>query len=335
MAAVSIQNGPPPRRAASHAWLLLLSLAVLLLALVSVAIGAGDFSFFALLEGEDSSWLLLAASRVPRTLALLLAGMSLAVAGLIMQMIFRNRFVEPSTAGTIEAATLGILCVMLLAPDLPVFGRMLVATGFALCGTLLFLGLLRRIPLRSPYLVPLVGLILGGVIQAVTTFFAYRHDMLQSLHAWTVGDFSAVMRGRYELLWIGLALAIAAWIAADRFTVAGMGRQFTTNLGLNYRSLVLAGLTIVSAIASVVVVTAGSIPFLGLIVPNVVSLLFGDNMRRAVPWVALLGGVFVLACDIIGRVVNFPYEIPIGTIVGIVGSVLFLFLLLKGQHRAR
>lgn len=335
MAATAIPNGPPVRRAASHAWLALLAVAVCLLALLSIAIGAGDFSFGALVRGEAQSWQLLAASRAPRTLALLLAGMSLAVAGLIMQMIFRNRFVEPSTAGTIEAATLGILCVMLLAPDLPVLGRMLVATGFALCGTLLFLGLLRRIPLRSPYLVPLVGLILGGVIQAVTTFFAYRHDMLQSLHAWTVGDFSAVMRGRYELLWIGLVLAGAAYVAADRFTVAGMGRQFTTNLGLDYRRLLLAGLLIVSAIASVVVVTAGSIPFLGLIVPNVVSLLFGDNMRRSVPWVALLGGVFVLACDIVGRLVNFPYEIPIGTIVGIAGSVLFLFLLLKGQSRAR
>ncbi|WP_346234356.1 iron chelate uptake ABC transporter family permease subunit, partial [Parafrigoribacterium mesophilum] len=92
-----------------------------------------------------------------------------------------------------------------------------------------------------------------------------------------------------------------AWVAADRFTVAGMGQQFTTNLGLNYKRLTFYGLLIVSAISAVVVVTAGSIPFLGLILPNVVSILFGDNMRRSVPWVALLGGLFVLACDIIGR----------------------------------
>jgi len=116
--------------------------------------------------------------------------------------------------------------------------------------------------------------------------------------------------------------------------VAGVRQQVTTNLGLTYRRLPLAGRLIVSAIASVCVVTAGSIPCLGLIVPNVVSLLFGDNMRRSVPWVALLGGVFVLACDIIGRVVDFPYEIPIGTVVGIVGSVLFLILLLRGRRAA-
>jgi iron complex transport system permease protein len=248
-------------------------------------------------------------------------------------MLVRNRFVEPSTAGTIESATLGVLVLALLAPDTPVFGKMLVAAAFAMAGTFLFLGLLRRIPLRSPYLVPLVGLILGGVIQAVTTFFAFRYDMLQTLHAWTVGDFSGVLRGRYELLWLGALLAFAAWVAADRFTVAGMGQQFTTNLGLNYKRLTFYGLLIVSAISAVVVVTAGSIPFLGLIVPNVVSILFGDNMRRSVPWVALLGGLFVLACDIIGRLVVYPYEIPIGTVVGIIGGALFLFLLLRGRSR--
>ncbi|MEW7849736.1 iron chelate uptake ABC transporter family permease subunit [Massilia aurea] len=301
---------------------------------LSIAIGAADFSFAGLLAGTQSdAWQLLVVSRLPRTLALLLAGMSLAVAGLIMQMLVRNRFVEPSTAGTIESATLGVLVLALLAPDTPVFGKMLVAAAFALAGTFLFLGLLRRIPLRSPYLVPLIGLILGGVVQAVTTFFALRYDMLQTLHAWTVGDFSGVLRGRYELLWIGGALALAAWFAADRFTVAGMGQQFTTNLGLNYQRLTLWGLMIVSAISAVVVVTAGSIPFLGLIVPNVVSILFGDNMRRSVPWVAILGGLFVLACDIVGRLVVAPYEIPIGTVVGVIGGALFLFLLLRGRSR--
>jgi len=321
-------------RKISHAWLALPLLMTAALVALSIAIGAADFSFAGLLAGTQSdAWQLLVVSRLPRTLALLLAGMSLAVAGLIMQMLVRNRFVEPSTAGTIESATLGVLVLALLAPDTPVFGKMLVAAAFALAGTFLFLGLLRRIPLRSPYLVPLIGLILGGVVQAVTTFFALRYDMLQTLHAWTVGDFSGVLRGRYELLWIGGALALAAWFAADRFTVAGMGQQFTTNLGLNYQRLTLWGLMIVSAISAVVVVTAGSIPFLGLIVPNVVSILFGDNMRRSVPWVAVLGGLFVLACDIIGRLVVAPYEIPIGTVVGVIGGALFLFLLLRGRSR--
>nr|WP_066131367.1 iron chelate uptake ABC transporter family permease subunit [Bordetella ansorpii] len=315
--------------------LALVSALLVVLCVISIGLGASEFSFGALLGGPDAArtWKLLLVSRVPRTLALLLAGMSLAVAGLIIQMLVRNRFVEPATAGTLESATLGILVVTLLMPGIPMIGKMLVATVFALAGTLLFLALLRRVPLRTPFIVPLIGLVLGGVISAATTFVAYRYDLLQSLHAWTVADFSSVLRGRYELLWIGFALTAVAWLAADRYTVAGMGRAFASNLGLNHARLTLGGLLIVSAISAMTVVTAGSIPFLGLIVPNAVSLLMGDNLRRAIPWVAVLGGGFVLACDIIGRLVLYPYEVPIGTVVGVIGSALFLCLLRSRKAR--
>lgn len=316
--------------------LILALLLALTLAIVSLFVGVSNVSLTTLFAPDTSADALrvLLVSRIPRTLALILAGSSMAIAGLIMQMLVRNRFVEPSTAGTTESAGLGLLTVTLLAPDTPIFGKMLVAAVFALAGTALFLRILRQVPLRDVLLVPLIGIMLGGVISAVTTFFAYRFDLLQSLGAWMTGDFSGVLRGRYELLWIGFLFAIAAYLAADRFTVAGMGRDFTTNLGLNYRRVMALGLTIVSLVSAVVVVTVGMIPFLGLIVPNVVSLMIGDNMRRSVPWVATLGAVFVLSCDIIGRTVRAPYEIPIGTVVGVIGSALFLYLLLWKRHHA-
>lgn len=306
------------------------------LAVVSLFIGAADVSPMALLSGSPDARAaqVLAISRVPRTLAILLAGSSLAIAGLVMQMIVRNRFVEPSTTGTTESATLGFLTVTLLAPGWPVMAKMGVAACFALAGTLLFLRILRRIPLRDVVLVPLVGIMLAGVIGAVTSFVAYRFNLLPSLLAWSMGDFSGVLRGRYELLWIGLAATVAAWITADRFTVAGMGEAFTTNLGLNYRRIVLIGLVIVSVVSAVCLVSVGAIPFLGLVVPNVVSLMIGDNMRRAVPWVAVGGAGLVLACDILGRVIRYPYEIPISVVMGVVGSALFLWLLLRRRSDA-
>ncbi len=306
------------------------------LAVVSLFIGAADVSPMALLSGSQDARAaqVLAISRVPRTLAILLAGSSLAIAGLMMQMIVRNRFVEPSTTGTTESATLGFLIVTLLAPGWPVMAKMGVAACFALAGTLLFLRILRRIPLRDVVLVPLVGIMLAGVIGAVTSFIAYRFNLLPSLLAWSMGDFSGVLRGRYELLWIGLAATVAAWITADRFTVAGMGEAFTTNLGLNYRRIVLIGLVIVSVVSAVCLVSVGAIPFLGLVVPNVVSLMIGDNMRRAVPWVAVGGAGLVLACDILGRVIRYPYEIPISVVMGVVGSALFLWLLLRRRSDA-
>jgi iron complex transport system permease protein len=155
-----------------------------------------------------------------------------------------------------------------------------------------------------------------------------------SLLAWEMGDFSGVLRGRYELLWIGLVSAVVAYIVADRMTLAGMGKDFATNLGINHRAVVSLGLSIVAVVSAVVLVTVGMIPFLGLIVPNVVSLMIGDNMRRSVPWVAVGGAGIVLACDIAGRLIRFPYEIPISVVMGVVGSVVFLYLLLRTQKRA-
>ncbi|WP_461173031.1 ABC transporter permease [Arthrobacter sp. Z1-9] len=324
---------PATRSQARHsAGLAAAAVAVLALAAASMFVGVSDVSLPALLSGEPATVEVFWISRVPRTLAVLLAGMAVAVAGLIMQLMARNRFVEPSTVGTVESATLGILVVTVFAPQAPVLVKMLVASAFALLGTALFLAILRRLPARNTLLIPLVGIMLGGVIAAVTTFFAYRYDLLQTLSNWMIGDFSGVLRGRYELLWIVAGLMLLGLLAADRFTVAGMGQDFTTNLGLNYARTMRLGLVIVSLISAVVVTTVGAVPFLGLVVPNIVSLIFGDNLRRAVPWTALFGAAFVLVCDIIGRTIRYPYEVPVGMVMSVLGAILFLALILRKRN---
>ncbi|WP_372712375.1 ABC transporter permease [Azospirillum argentinense] len=306
-----------------------------LLAVWSLFVGVSDVSLAALFGSTpDQATQVLLVSRLPRTLALILAGAAMAVSGLLLQMLVRNRFVEPSTAGTAESAIFGMMMVSLLAPEMPVFGRMAVASLCALAGTGLFLAILRQVPLRSPLVVPLVGIMLGGVITAMTEFIAYRQDLIQSVRGWETGDFSAILLGRYELLWLSAALTGVAYLAADRFTVAGMGRDVATNLGIDHRKVMALGLVIVSMTTAAVIATCGMIPFLGLIVPNVVSLVRGDNMRGSLPWVALMGAGLVLACDIAGRLVIHPYEIPIGTMMGVIGSALFLYLLLRRNGHA-
>lgn len=310
---------------------------VAILAVVSVFVGVYSTNFRALFSGGPAgdTAMVIVTSRIPRTVAIVLAGMSMSVAGMIMMMLARNRFATPSTTGTVESASLGILVITMLAPGTDMIGKMLVASLFALAGTALFLAILRQIPLRSPLMVPLIGLMLGGVISSITTFFAYRYDLMQSLSAWTTGDFARVLRGRYELLWIAGVLTVLAFVVADRFTVAGLGEEFTTNLGVNYRLVVAAGVAIVAMVSAIDVVTVGSIPFLSLIVPNLVSMKMGDNLRRSIPWVAVLGAGFVLIADILGRVIRYPFEIPIGTVVGVFGSAIFLILLLRTSARER
>ncbi|HMQ92281.1 MAG TPA: iron chelate uptake ABC transporter family permease subunit [Amaricoccus sp.] len=303
------------------------------LALLSLTIGVGDFDAFDL-TSDRASQRLLWVSRLPRTLAVLLTGASMATAGVIMQVIARNRFVEPTTAGTGQGAALGLLAVTLFAPATPLFLRMAAASLAALASTAVFLVIVRRLPPTQPLLVPLVGLVYGGVLGAAETFIAYQADLLQYLAVWLNGEFSGVLAGRYELLWVSGAVAALAYLVADRFTIASLGRDASLGLGLNYRRIVGLGLAMVAIITALVVVTVGMIPFVGLVVPNLVSRVMGDNLRRTLPWVALTGAGLVLVCDILGRLIRYPYEIPVGTVFGVVGSVLFLYLLLHEPRRA-
>lgn len=306
-------------------------LGVVVLAFISIFIGVSDLNPMRILSSglSQTDWQTLTVSRIPRTVSIVLAGAAISIVGLIMQMLVRNRFVEPSTAGTTESAAFGLLLVTVISPGMPLIGKMVVAASTALAGTLIFLRILRAIPLRSVIVVPLIGLMLGAVISSVTTMIAYRRQMTQTLSSWMTGDFSSVIKGRYELLWVVALAAIAAYLLADRFTVAGMGEEFTTSLGMNYRLAMNLGLGIVAVVTALVVVVVGGLPFLGLVVPNIISRIMGDNLRRSLPWVAVLGSAFVLVSDIIGRLVRYPYEVPIGVVVGVVGSGIFLWLLLR------
>lgn len=315
-------------------WHLAITLALLVVAAFgSLFVGATGVTPAGVLRGENQQLLVLWESRLPRLLAVLLAGSALSVAGLVMMNLTRNRFVTPSTAGTAESASLGVLVATVFFGAEAVGIKMLVATAFALLGTYMFLLILRRLTFADIIVVPLVGIMFGGVLAAITTFFAYRADLLQTVTAWTSGEFSTVLRGRYELLWLAGAVTVVGYLYADRFTLASMGRDFSINLGVQYDRVVNTGLILVSVITAVIVVTIGNIPFLGLVVPNLVTLVLGDNLRRVLPVTALAGAFFVLICDILSRTIRHPYEIPVETIAGILGGGLFIFLVLRTRRR--
>jgi iron complex transport system permease protein len=240
----------------------------------------------------------------------------------------QNKFVAPTTAGTLEAAKMGLLIFLIFIPTAGTAMKMLLAFLFTFLASMLFLAIVRKMRFRNVVFVPLVGLMFGGIIGAVTTLFAVRMNIVQDSNAWMMGDFSGILQGRYELIYLSLPAIAVTYLYANKFTVIGMGEEFSRNLGLNYRTIMNIGLFCVSLTVSAVVITAGAIPFLGLIVPNVVSLLFGDNLKRTLPYVALSGAIFLLLCDIAGRVVIYPYEIPIGVSVSIIGAVIFLVMLL-------
>ena len=310
-----------------------LIIAISILSVVSLFIGAKSISLQQLISGGEMEMLILLLSRVPRLISILITGMALSISGLIMQQITRNKFVSPSTAATMDSARFGIMFSMILLPGLHVMGKMAIAFVFALLGTFLFMFILRKIKVKNIVIIPLVGIMLGNLIDSVTTFIAYRFDLIQNINSWMQGSFSMVTKGRYEIIYITIPLAILAYYFANKFTIAGMGEDFSKNLGLNYNLVVNIGLGIVALISSAVLVTIGSIPFIGLIIPNIVTMIRGDNLRNSLGTTALLGAVFLLFSDILGRLIIYPYEISISLTVGVLGSIIFIYLIFKGVKK--
>jgi len=303
-------------------------LSVVILGIISLFTGVYD------IRGQEDGWNMFFITRVPRTVALMLTGAAMAMTGLIMQLMSQNKMVEPTTIGTTEWAGLGLLAVYLLFPGPTLVLRMTGAILFSFAGTMIFFFFLRRVKLRSSLIVPIIGLMLGAVISAFSTFTALFFNMSQVVESWFVGSFAAVQIGRYEYLWIIVIVTILIFMYANRLTLAGLGEDIATTLGVNYNRLILLANALVAVAVGVVAAVIGNIPFLGLIVPNIVSMLRGDDLRSNLPWVCVMGMGTITLCDILSRVIIMPFEVPVSLILGTIGAVVFILILLR-QRKSR
>lgn len=297
------------------------------LCLISVLIGANHISW-AQVQSSDDILLTLTASRLPRLISLILTGAGLSVCGVILQHIVRNKFVEPATSGGLDAAKLGILVALTTVPTTGNLGRMLFALAFCFTASLIFVAIVRRIKFKNTVLIPVIGLMYGGVLSAIAEFYAYRNNILQSMQGWLLGDFSKIVQGNYEIIYLVLPIVAVTYLYAHRFTMLGMGEGMATSLGLNHPATAALGLMLVAVTVATTVITVGTIPFIGLVIPNLVAMYYGDNLERTLPVVALGGASLLLACDILGRLLIHPFEVPIGLTAGGVGGMLFLVLIL-------
>ena len=307
---------------------------LIILSLVSIFLGAKNINIVDVLQGNSDALHLMAVSRFPRLISILVAGSAMSICGLIMQQISQNKFVSPTTGATIDSAQLGIVIAMVLIPGATVMQKAIIAFVFSLAGTLMFMIFLRNLKVKNIVFVPLVGIMFGNIIGSITTYIGYEFDIMQNVGSWMQGNFSMILKGNYELLYLAIPLMVLAFVYAHKFTVAGMGEDFATNLGLDYKKIVNIGLIIVSIVTVCVVITAGQIPYIGLIIPNIVSLYKGDNVHENIWDIALFGAIFVLICDIVARIMIYPYELSVGLTVGVIGSAIFLYLILRRKSYA-
>ena len=314
---------------------LLLAVGLVFLSVISLFVGVIDLDVPSLLSGTWDQWEIFLLSRLPRLLAILCTGVGMSVAGLIMQQLCMNKFVSPTTGATISSAKFGILLALLFMPNSTLWSRAIFAFVMATLGTWVFVWFIQRIQFKDVVMVPLVGIMFGNVIGGITNYLAYQYEMTQALSTWEVGHFSLVVQGRYELVYLAVPMVILAFLFANHFNIVGMGKDFSRNLGVPYNLVLFGGLTIAAMITASVVVVVGAISYIGLIVPNVVAMFKGDRIRGTLVDTALFGALFVLGCDVIARTVIAPYELPIELVVGILGSVIFIALLLYRLNHGR
>ena len=304
--------------------------AFIVLCILSLYVGTDPISWQGLFAGSEADWLTLKASRIPRLIAIVLTGMGLSIGGVILQHIVRNKFVEPETAGGLDAAKLGIMISLVVLPSAGVFSKMLAALALCFVAGVIYIMIVARIRYQQVVLIPVIGLMFGSVLSAGAEFYAYKNNLLQDVQGWLLGDFSRVVQGHYEILYVIVPVIVLTYVFAKRFTVIGMGQEMATSLGVSYKSTVALGLMLVSITVAATVISVGAIPFIGLVIPNLVALKYGEHLAKTLPLVAIGGACLLLICDLAGRLLIYPFEIPIGLTAGAVGGIVFLLLILRG-----
>lgn len=311
-------------------WKRILLIAVLIvLGLVTLfAISpASEYNLGNLLAGNDIAVKIFLHSRLLRFIACILTGAALATSGLIMQAISRNKFMSPSTAGTTDAATLGMLLSLFFFGGSSIFIQGAFAFSFSLMATGIFIFVVSRIKVRDVVYIPLLGIMYGALIAAITTAIAYSIGDTQLLAGIRIGTFARL--GSYTTIYFCIITLVFAVLYASKFSIVSMGQDFSKNLGIKYNRVVALGLVLIAITSASVFVTVGAIPFVGLIIPNMAKSYYGENIKRSIFDIMIMGAAFVLACDILSQLVVYPFEISVGITISILGGIIFMIYLIK------
>lgn len=315
---------------------------VLFIILIILSLGFDarkDVNLISIFSFDKEAIDILLLSRIPRTLTIILTAASLSVAGLIMQSIGRNKFISPSIAGSQQSSILGLLIAYLFITDAPLWGQFIFSFIFSLIASFFFISFIQKLQFKNEIYVPLIGLMFGAMIGSLSMLIAQLTNTQQLLAVLGVGSFANKTIGTFELILFTVPALILSFIYAQKFNIVALGEDFSLNLGINYKRVLALGIIIVSLISASTFIVVGSLPFLGLIIPNIVSILYGDNIKKNIWDIALFGSIFVLISDLVARLgiyvfTGLSYEISIGFIMGLVGSLIFLGMIFREVKHA-
>ena len=271
--------------------------------------------------------------RLPRILMAFLVGMLLASSGNIVQIIFQNPLADPYIIGIASSATFGAVIAYLL--KLPEFFYGIVAFICCMVSTLLIFKISKRGNKIEVNTLLIVGITLSSFLAGFTSFAIYMigEDSFK-ITMWLMGYLGNASWNQIVFLIIPLIFSSVYFYAKrNELDILMLGDEQAHSLGIDIAKLKFHLLIVSSFVVAYSVAFTGMIGFVGLIVPHIMRNIIGPLNKRLIPFVLIYGGIFLLTCDTLGRIILAPVEIPIGVIASILGAPFFLYLALKRSRR--
>ncbi|MFB4160863.1 FecCD family ABC transporter permease [Geomicrobium sp. JSM 1781026] len=266
--------------------------------------------------------------RIPRVLGAIVIGSVLAVSGAVMQGMTRNALAEPSIIGITDGAALALAIMFAFFTAVPYVGLLFASFIGAGVGTVLvfLVGTLAKGGL-TPAKLALAGVTIGAFLSAISSGIAIYFDVAQDISFWFAGGLASMDWRTLQLIvpacLIGLLIAL---FLAKSITIMSLGADVARGLGQRTAVVRVLGIVSVMLMTGAAVAAAGTIGFIGLVIPHITRALTGMDYRFVIPASAVLGSLLLLVSDIIARMVNAPYETPVGAITALVGVPFFLYL---------
>ncbi|MDY6011952.1 MAG: iron ABC transporter permease [Clostridium sp.] len=308
---------------------------------LSISMGAKEISIQTIVKSlfqssDDVNMTIVRDVRIPRALAAVLVGGFLGVSGAIMQGVTRNPIADPSIMGITQGATFAIAIALVLQKMMPniiigSFGLIIFAfLGASISGVLVYLISSRVNKKVDPVKLALAGTALGTLLISLATAVAMYFNLSKELSFWISGGLvSAKWEGVKLLFVVGIIGVIAAIIMAPKITILSLGEEVAIGLGQKTNVIRAISIFIVIILTGASVSVAGNIVFVGLIVPQIVQGIVGSDYKYIIPGSLVLGGALLVYSDIIARMINPPYETPIGSLTALIGVPIFIYLVRK------
>ena len=274
--------------------------------------------------------------RIPRVLLSLLAGGALSLCGAAFQTIFRNPICDPYILGISSGASLGAAIAIIAGLDAIMFGLTGMALVTALITLVLILAIASMGKRKSVETILLSGVAVNFLVSAAITLLMVLHqENMDEIIFWTMGSFAAATWGEITGLFIVLAaVGCFLYFYSKELNIMQLGDETAQTTGVNTRKMTNWVLIISSILVAATVSCCGVIGFVGLIIPHIVRLLFGNETRTVFTFSLLYGAIFCLLADTFARTLAAPAELPVGSITALVGAPYFIFLLLTQRRRS-